>query len=76
MVNALLTEIDGVEGQDGVVLVAACNDPARLDPALVRAGRLDRHIRVHMPDRRALASILRACQESTACSERLIGRIV
>ena len=50
MVNALLAEIDGVESRAGVVLVAACNHPDRLDPALIRSGRLDRHIRIALPD--------------------------
>ena len=59
VVNALLAEIDGVEGREGVVLLAACNHPEKLDPALVRSGRLDRHIRFHLPDRGALALILR-----------------
>ncbi len=59
VVNALLAEIDGVEGREGVILVAACNHPDRLDPALVRSGRLDRHIRIGLPDRPALAQILR-----------------
>ena len=59
VVNALLAEIDGVDGREGVVLVAACNHPDKLDPALVRSGRLDRHIRIRLPDRAALAAILR-----------------
>ena len=59
VVNALLAEIDGVEGRQGVILVAACNHPEKLDPALIRSGRLDRHIRVRLPDRGALAGILR-----------------
>ena len=59
VVNALLAEIDGCEDRPGVVLVAACNHPDRLDPALVRSGRLDRHIRVGLPDRGALECILR-----------------
>ncbi len=59
VVNALLAEIDGVEGREGVVIVAACNHPDRLDPALVRSGRLDRHIKIDLPDRAALARILR-----------------
>lgn len=59
VVNALLAEIDGVEGREGVVLVAACNHPEKLDPALVRSGRLDRHVRIGLPDRGALALILR-----------------
>jgi cell division protease FtsH len=59
VVNALLAEIDGVEGRRGVVLLAACNHPHLLDPALVRSGRLDRHIRISLPDQAALARILR-----------------
>ena len=59
VVNALLAEIDGVGGRDGVVLLAACNHPSRLDPALVRSGRLDRHVRIGLPDRTRLARILR-----------------
>ena len=59
VVNALLAEIDGTESREGVVLVGACNHPEKLDPALVRSGRLDRHIRIGLPDRAALASILR-----------------
>ena len=59
VVNALLAEIDGVESREGVILVAACNHPERLDPALMRSGRLDRHIRIQLPDRSALALILR-----------------
>jgi ATP-dependent Zn protease len=59
VVNALLAEIDGTESRDGVVLVGACNHPQKLDPALVRSGRLDRHIRVELPNRAALAAMLR-----------------
>ncbi len=59
VVNALLSELDGVEGREGVVILAACNHPELLDSALVRSGRLDRHIRVGLPDRDALERILR-----------------
>ena len=59
VVNALLAEIDGVEGRNGVVLLAACNHPHLLDPALTRAGRLERHIHIGLPDETALAGILR-----------------
>ena len=58
-VNALLAEIDGIDGREGIVLLAACNHPGRLDPALVRSGRLDRHIRIGLPDQTALERILR-----------------
>ena len=59
VVNALLAEVDGVNGREGVVLVGACNHPEKRDPALVRSGRLDRHVRIGLPDRAALAAILR-----------------
>lgn len=59
VVNALLAEIDGVHSRDGVVLVAACNLPHKLDSALVRSGRLDRHIQVGLPDLDALTQIMR-----------------
>lgn len=59
MVNALLAEIDGTEGREGVVIVGACNHPDKLDPALVRSGRLDRHVRIGHPGRAALAAIMR-----------------
>jgi cell division protease FtsH len=58
VVNAPLAEIDGNQGREGVVLLAACNHPHRLDPALIRSGRLDRHIHIGLPDRKALAAIL------------------
>lgn len=59
VVNALLEELDGIGGREGVVVVGACNHPDRLDPALTRSGRLDRTIRLQLPDRSALAAILR-----------------
>lgn len=59
VVNSLLAEIDGVDARDGVVVLAACNHPDRLDPALTRSGRLDRHIRLSLPGADDLAAILR-----------------
>jgi SpoVK/Ycf46/Vps4 family AAA+-type ATPase len=59
VVNALLAEIDGVEPRIGVVLLGACNHPHLLDPALVRSGRLDRHIRIALPRTTNLERILR-----------------
>ena len=58
--NTLLECMDGFERREGVVVIAACNDPARLDPALVRAGRLDRHIVIPLPDMPALMGIFRS----------------
>jgi len=59
IVNTLLEQLDGFERREGVVVVAACNDPSRLDPALVRAGRLDHHIAIPLPDVPALVGIFR-----------------
>jgi len=73
VVNALLAEIDGVEGRDGVILVAACNHPQKLDPALVRSGRLDRQIRIKLPSRLALARILAEHAGSDLAGEDLSG---
>ena len=76
IVNALLAEVDGVHGREGVVLVAACNHPHLLDPALTRSGRLDRHIRIHLPDRIALEKILREHLESHLADVSLSGAAV
>jgi len=76
IVNALLAELDGVHGREGVVLVAACNHPHLLDPALTRSGRLDRHIRIHLPDRVALEKILREHLGSHLADVSLSGAAV
>jgi ATP-dependent Zn protease len=57
--NALLELLDGVEGREGVVVVGACNNPAKVDPAIIRSGRLDRSIEIPLPDTEALSGILR-----------------
>lgn len=59
VVNGLLAEIDGAQGREGVVVIGACNHPHVLDPALTRSGRLDRHIRIGLPDAGALEKIMR-----------------
>ncbi|WP_181170371.1 MULTISPECIES: AAA family ATPase [unclassified Mesorhizobium] len=59
VVAALLECIDGAEGREGVIVVGACNHPEQLDAALVRAGRLDRHVRLPLPDLKAREGILR-----------------
>jgi ATP-dependent Zn protease len=59
VINALLAERDGAEARPGVVVVGACNNPHLLDPALLRSGRLDRHVRIGLPDRSALSLIIR-----------------
>ena len=56
--NQLLSELDGFDPQQGVVLLAATNRPEILDQALLRAGRFDRHILVDRPDRKGRLQIL------------------
>jgi ATP-dependent Zn protease len=51
VVNGALTLLDRLSATEGVILVAATNDVERVDPAIIRAGRYDRHIRVNRPDR-------------------------
>jgi len=58
IVNALLEQLDGLNTRKGVVVVATCNHPRRLDPALVRPGRLGRSIHIPLPDRSALPKII------------------
>ncbi|MCD2177364.1 AAA family ATPase [Rhizobium sp. C1] len=58
LVNRALELLDGVGKTEGVVIIGATNLPDRIDPALVRSGRLERHIRIPTPDTDALAGIL------------------
>ena len=57
--NQLLTEMDGFEGNSGVIILAATNRPESLDPALTRPGRFDRRVPVELPDLKGRESILR-----------------
>ena len=57
--NQLLTEMDGFEGNNGVIILAATNRPEALDPALTRPGRFDRRVPVELPDLKGREAILR-----------------
>ena len=57
--NQLLTEMDGFEGNTGVIILAATNRPESLDPALTRPGRFDRRIPVELPDLKGREEILK-----------------
>ena len=57
--NQLLTEMDGFEGNAGVIILAATNRPEALDPALTRPGRFDRRVPVELPDLKGREEILR-----------------
>lgn len=58
IVNALLEQLDGLSKRKGVVVVATCNHPDRLDPALVRPGRLGKSIRIGLPDLASIPKII------------------
>ena len=57
--NQILAEMDGFEGHEAVIVLAATNRPDVLDPALMRPGRFDRHVMLELPDKAARAAILK-----------------
>jgi cell division protease FtsH len=59
VVNGFLELLDGATARDGVVVIGATNYPERLDPAITRSGRLDRHIRISLPNQAAIIKIMR-----------------
>ena len=69
--NQLLVEMDGMEENTGIVVVAATNRPDVLDPALLRAGRFDRQITVSLPDRKGREAILRVHARNKHISEEV-----
>ena len=73
VINALLELVDGVCSGEGVVIVGATNHPDRIDPALRRSGRLDRHIAIPLPDIPALEQILRTHLGDALAGEDLRG---
>jgi cell division protease FtsH len=56
--NQMLVEMDGFEGNEGIIVIAATNRPDVLDPALLRPGRFDRQVTVGLPDIRGREQIL------------------
>ena len=69
--NQLLVEMDSMEENTGIVVVAATNRPDVLDPALLRAGRFDRQITVSLPDRKGREAILRVHARNKHISEEV-----
>ena len=66
--NQLLTEMDGFEGNSGVIILAATNRPDSLDPALTRPGRFDRRVPVELPDLKGREEILKVHARKVALS--------
>lgn len=81
VVNGFLTTLDRLSATEGVILVAATNDISRIDPAVIRAGRFDKHIRVNPPDRGGVRTFLSSALAGTTTedhfdrlAEQLMGR--
>ena len=72
--NQLLVEMDGFEGNEGVIVVAATNRPDVLDPALLRPGRFDRQITVGLPDIRGREQILKVHMKKVPLSEDVVPK--
>lgn len=69
--NQLLTEMDGFDGNKGVVILAATNRPEILDPALLRPGRFDRRIPVNLPDLQGRVAILKVHAEDVKTEDNI-----
>jgi len=67
--NQLLVEMDGFEGNEGVIVIAATNRPDVLDPALLRPGRFDRQVTVGLPDIRGREQILKVHMRKVSLSD-------
>jgi cell division protease FtsH len=74
--NQLLVEMDGFEGNEGVIVIAATNRPDVLDPALLRPGRFDRQVTVSLPDIRGREQILKVHMRKVPMSENVDARLI
>ena len=74
--NQLLVEMDGFEGNDGVIVIAATNRPDVLDPALLRPGRFDRQVHVPLPDIRGREAILKVHMRKVPLAEDVDASII
>jgi len=74
--NQLLVEMDGFEGNEGVIVIAATNRPDVLDPALLRPGRFDRQVTVPLPDIRGREQILKVHMKKTPLANDVKPKIL
>ena len=74
--NQLLVEMDGFEGNEGVIIIAATNRPDVLDPALLRPGRFDRQVVVPLPDIRGREQILKVHMRKVPMSENAKASLI
>jgi len=74
--NQLLVEMDGFEGGEGVIVIAATNRPDVLDPALLRPGRFDRQVVVPLPDIRGREAILKVHMRKVPISENVNAKVI
>ncbi|CAK0744156.1 ATP-dependent zinc metalloprotease FtsH [Gammaproteobacteria bacterium] len=74
--NQLLVEMDGFEGNEGVIVIAATNRPDVLDPALLRPGRFDRQVVVPLPDIRGREQILKVHMRKVPLSEDVVASVL
>jgi len=74
--NQLLVEMDGFEGGEGVIVIAATNRPDVLDPALLRPGRFDRQVVVPLPDIRGRAAILKVHMRKVPISDDVNANVI
>jgi cell division protease FtsH len=74
--NQMLVEMDGFEGSEGIIVIAATNRPDVLDPALLRPGRFDRHVVVPLPDIRGRELILKVHMRKVPLDDDVVASVI